>query len=256
MNPSDFTLVYCFKNRKNVFVKSLESADKHLPKSVNFLLIDGGSDYTELADIKYYTSQIAGREIRNIDSSKNSLWEGWNYGYLHSSTRYVIYASSDVVFHSDGALDYIIQKLNEGCEYILLGNHAVFCIDRACLPRLGMWDERFNNGPHADCDYMIRASEAKIKVDCGPNLWYNHGDSAEESAERLGEGLKDRLPMNDLHNERWFKEKWLSNWPGWENAPDPTNLPHPPTSIAQVFRNKPEACPYPNFLKKMYDLYS
>ena len=254
METSDFTLVCSYKNRLETLTNMLWSANSTFYLDTDFLLVDGGSDYDTLEGLRKSCGTME-RNVRFLDCEPNSLWQAWNYGYLHCSTRYVIYASSDVVFHTAGFMEYIMSSLKVGYQYILLGNHAVFCIDRACLPKLGMWDEKFNNGPHADCDYMIRASEAGIKVDCGPNMWYNHGDTAEESKERLGEGLKDRLPMNDLHNERWFKKKWLSNWPGWEHAPDPTNLPHPPTSIGQVVRQYRESRSYPFLLDKLEKQY-
>ena len=257
MTPKDFTLVCSFKNRyKNVWDLA-DSADDYLHNDVRFLFVDGGSDYSELKKIRSHllTPEMFDREIKILECEPNSLVQAWNYGFLHSNTRYIIFASSDVVFYADGCIEYIMGKIKEGCQYILVENHAVFCIDRAALPKMGVFDEGFNNGPHFDCDYMIRASEAGIKIECGPNAWYNHSDTAEESKQRLGEGIEDRLPMNDLHNERWFKEKWKSNWPGWENAPNPLNLPHPPTSIGQVNRLLPEVCPYSLFLTKIEKQY-
>lgn len=252
---NDFTLVCSYKNRIEQLEDMVDSADRCLPVEVQFLLVDGGSTYKTLRHVSNIRDRF-NRHIRFLDCEPNTLWQAWNYGYIHSSTRYVIYTSSDVVFQNRGILDYFKFRLNEGYQYILAGNHAVFCVDKAALPKMGMWDEEFNNGPHADCDMLIRASEANIKIDYGPNNWYTHGDTPNESKERLSSSVEDRLPMNTLDNEKHFKSKWESNWPGWENAPDPLNLPHPPTHISQVKRRRMDHCPYPSYVEELREQYN
>ena len=252
---NNFTLGCSYKNRVSQLETMVKTADMYLPTDVNFLLIDGGSSYENILRLRKTISEDIGfdREVRFLDSSKNSLVQGWNYGLIHSDTRYVIYTSSDVVFHTNGIVDYFQSKIKEGYEYILAGNHAVFCLDKAAIPKMGMWCEEYRNGPHFDTHQLIKASEGNVKIDFGTNNWHNHGDTSEESRLRLKTDQKDRLPMNDFHNEKVFKSIWETDWLGWEeyvkNNPNFTNLPHPPISINQVKRNFPEICPYPYFME-------
>ena len=51
--------------------------------------------------------------------------------------------------------------------------------------------------------------------------------------------------MNTLDNEKHFKAKWSSNWPGWKDHLNEVHKPHPPTHISQVSRLLPEINPYP-----------
>lgn len=242
---SDFTLCWSFKNRPKIFLNSLYSADRFFPRDVKFLLVDGGSDQDTLKDVRNACNRLD-RECRIIEAGKNSLWEAWNYCLLFSDTRYVIYSSSDVFFLRSGCLEYIQEKVKEKFEYILCGNHAVFCLDKQAVAKIGFWDESFKNGPHADCDYMIRASESGVSLLCGENHWYIHGDSPEETIKRVSSEVEDRLPMNSFENEDYFKLKWGGNWT-WRGQ-NTNNLPHPPTHISQVTRKLTE--PQYNYLRK------
>jgi len=145
-------------------------------------------------------------------------------------------------------------------QYVLLGNHAVFCIDKAIIPSIGWWDEEYKAGPHFDPDYMIRASEMGIQcVDVGNPGLYIHGDEGDDKVakERSQQDVKDRLPMHELHNEEYFKSKWDSSWVGWKQAilEGLAHKPHPPTHISQVVRKKPETDPHPIYTIKYRETY-
>ena len=165
----------------------------------------------------------------------------------------------DVYFQRDGWLETIKMGLTKG-QYVLLGNHAVFCIDKAIIPSIGWWDEEYKAGPHFDPDYMIRASEMGIQcVDVGNPGLYIHGDEGDDKVakERSQQDVKDRLPMHELHNEEYFKSKWDSSWVGWKQAilEGLAHKPHPPTHISQVVRKKPETDPHPIYTIKYRETY-
>ena len=80
--------------------------------------------------------------------------------------------------------------------------------------------------------------------------YFGHEPEGLSYGERSKKEFKDRLPMNDLYNENYFKAKWQSDWPGWDGAPGP-DMPHPPTTIKICRRLQPERDPHPAYTEKM-----
>jgi hypothetical protein len=255
---SGFVISWSFRNRLDVFKKSILSADTTCPKNVDFNFIDAASSEETIYGLRDFANTIKDRVIRICESTyRSSLAESWNLGMMLTKNRYVIFSSSDVLFLKNGWFEEFARAVKSGYEYILMENHAVFCIDKKCIPRLGWFDESFVAGPCFDVDYMIRASENNIKFLSIPNSgFYSHGDTVDMTKKRHIEEVSDRLPMNDFTNEHIFKEKWVTSWPGWEAAigRGEINLPHPPTHISQVTRKYAETDPHPLYTKKYKDL--
>jgi len=252
---SGFTLAWSFRNRKEILTESIQSADRTCPKHVDFCLIDAASDEDTIRHIREVCSNIKDRRIRICESSyRSSLAEAWNLGMMLTENRFVVFASSDVIFQKEGWLDMIVGGLSTH-QYVLMENHAVFCLDKKAIPKMGWFDENFKSGPHFDPDLMIRASENGVEH---INVWnegfYIHGDEGDEKVakERTQGEVADRLPMHDFHNEDYFKRKWSSQWSGWRDAiaRGEANLPHPPTHISQVSRLSTEEDPHPIYTRK------
>ena len=248
-----FTLAWSFRNRPETIQRSMRSAHATCPTHVNFALVDAASTQETLQTVRATAAQLAPRDVRIAESAfRTNLGEAWNLALMLSDTRYVIFASSDVEFFDPRWFGALESTAAQGYEYVLIENHAVFMVDKKIIPRLGWFDENFGLGPHFDCDFMIRASEAGIRF-CGlpnPQL-YHHGDDRETTARRLSGEQPNRLPMNDLQNEEYFRAKWSSAWPGWANVVDKTaDLPHPPTHISQARRRLAELDPHPFYTSK------
>ena len=240
------TLIWSFRNRIDVLKQSIETAHNCCPSSVDFCLVDAASNDECIRELRTFVNNIPNRNIRVCESAyRTTLPQAWNLGIMLSNTRYVAFASSDVLFSNKNWYTQLTDSFTKNYEYILIENHAVFGLDKNCISRLGWFDERYKNGPHFDTDYMIRASENNIKFGVLPNNSYSHGDSDEVSIERSSCEVENRLPMNTLDNEKHFKAKWSSNWPGWEDHLNEVHKPHPPTHISQVSRLLPEINPYP-----------
>jgi hypothetical protein len=252
MNPG-YTIVWSFRNRLDVLINSIKSADENFPKEVNFCLVDAASSEETIKNLRKFLNTITDRKVRVCESAfRTNLSEAWNLGMMLSDTRFVIFSSSDVIFKSKDLLPALIdvQKQTRS-KYLLVDNHAVFMLDKKILPIIGWFDEDFVPGPHFDCDYMIRASEKGVQVNIMGNAnFYTHGDTEEESIQRSYSEVPDRLPMHDFTNDKIFKNKWQSNWPGWESFKNQAHKPHPPTHISQVARKTPEIDPHPIFTKK------
>ena len=166
-----------------------------------------------------------------------------------SDTRYVIIASSDVKFHNpEWFFHFYNLTVNSGATYVLANNHAVFCLDKKMINKVGWFDENYSHGPHVDVDYMIRSSEVGFNVSIFGTTSYSHGDTKEEEELRKTENLPDRLVMNNTVNEEYFKSKWKSSWEGWHNRV------HPPTHISQVTRNFNDIDFHPGYLRKYNDV--
>ncbi len=251
MNYS-ITLVWSFRNRLEIFKKSLQSAHKFCPSFINFCLVDAASEEQTIRDLRTFCNGLDGRKIRICESAyRTTVSEAWNLGIMLSETRYVIFVSSDVEFLDNTWLKNLQKMIAAGYEYVLVENHAVFMIDKKALPQIGWFDERFALGPHFDTDYMIRASEEKIRFIILPNnKSYLHGDTPDITKARKKGEIKDRLPFHDVTNEVLFKQKWKTTWPGWES------MIHPPTHIRQVERLSEELDPHPFYTKKYKLLYS
>ena len=257
MQASEVTLVWSFRNRLDILKQSIVSADNCFPKAVNFCLVDAASSDETIKSLRELANSIPDRQIRICESAyRSSLSEAWNLGMMLCNTRYVIFASSDVDFHSKLILDYFSEaKRSTLSKYILLENHAVFLLDKKIIKSVGWFDESFVLGPHFDCDYMIRATEVGEKIvvlDKNINgiSSYSHYDSPEVVIQRTSTEVPDRLPMHDYTNDRVFKEKWQSNWPGWEDYAHVSAKPHPPTNISQALRMKKEIDPHPFYTIK------
>ena len=250
-----FTLVWSFRNRLDVLSSSIASADKTCPKDVDFCLIDAASNEQTIRGLRNFCNNIEGRTLRVCESTyRSSLSQAWNLGMMLTDNRYVIFASSDVRFLKAGWLDaFAASIVNNGSQYILMPNHALFCFDKKSIPKMGWFDEQYIAGPHFDPDFMIRASENGVKLEViQENEFYAHGDEDEIEHSRRTRDVVDRLPMHDLTNEIIFKSKWQSDWPGWADAVKrgEKHLPHPPTNISQAKRLMPEIDPHPLYTKK------
>jgi hypothetical protein len=250
-----FTVAWSFRNRLDILIDSIKTADNTCPKEVDFCLVDAASSTETITKLREFCNTISNRVVRICESSyRTSLSEAWNLAFMLTENRYVIFASSDVHFIKEGWYnDFVKAMCEQQMEYVLMENHSVFCIDKKAIPKMGWFDEHFIAGPHFDVDYMIRASENGVKFNgIGNNGYYSHFDEPETTKQRLSSDVKDRLPMNDLTNERLFKEKWLSGWSGWEQAikSGQVHLPHPPTHISQVRRMKPEIDYHPIYTQK------
>lgn len=252
MNPG-YTIVWSFRNRLDVLINSIKSADENFPKDVNFCLVDAASTDETIKNLRIFLNTIEDRKVRVCESAfRTNLSEAWNLGMMLSDTRFVIFSSSDVIFKSKNLFPEMIHAHKQTrSKYLLVDNHAVFMLDKKILPIIGWFDEDFVPGPHFDCDYMIRASEKGVQINIMSNAgFYTHGDTEEESIQRSSTEVPDRLPMHDFTNDKIFKNKWHSNWPGWEPFKNQAHKPHPPTHISQVVRKLPEIDPHPVFTKK------
>jgi hypothetical protein len=249
---NEFTMVWSFRNRIDVFIESIKGADKFCPKKVNFCLVDAASDEDQIQELRKFCSTIKDRKIRICESEyRTSLWEAWNLGIMLTDSRWVIFSSSDVKFLGDAWLRNIVNCINQGGEYVLVENHQVFCLDKKIIPKMGWFDENFVNGPHGDTDYYLRTSENNIRcMIIGSEQTIKHGDTEQESILR-GEGkLENRLPMDNLSNEEYFNRKWKSSWPGWKNYLHQADRPHPPVHISQCQRLLQETNPHVLWSKK------
>lgn len=250
-----FTLAWSCRNRPEILHKSIRTADATCSKDIDFCLVDAASDEDNIRSLRSFCNNIENRRVRICESSyRSSLSEAWNLAMMLTNNRYVIFASSDVVFLQNRWVDTIKEGLKVA-QYVLMNNHAVFCLDKTAIPKMGWFDEKFKAGPHFDPDLMIRASEHNVPiVNVGNDGFFIHGDEADSSiaTKRHNEEIKDRLPMNDYHNEEYFKLKWSSSWPGWKDAIENNqiHLPHPPTSISQVDRLITEVDPHPLYTEK------
>jgi hypothetical protein len=259
MPQENFTISWSFRNRIDVFKKSIESADSTCPKGVDFNFVDAASKEDTIRELRLFCNSIEVRTVRVCEATyRTSLSESWNLGMMLAKNRYIIFASSDTMFLKPGWFEALKSVAISGAEYILMGNHSLFCIDKKCIPRLGWFDEGFEVGPHFDVDYMIRASENNIQFRNIPNNgYYFHEDDVEVAKKRLVGEVLDRLPMHGFTNEDIFNNKWESGWEGWRNAikNGSTVLPHPPTHISQVRRKIEEIDAHPLYTKKYKDMF-
>jgi glycosyltransferase involved in cell wall biosynthesis len=233
----------------------LTSVDKTCPKEVDINLIDAASTDETLRGLRSFCNTITDRKVRICESTyRGGLAETWNLGMMLTDNRYVIFVSSDCLFLRSGWFESFQAAVNRGGKYILMENHAVFCLDKQIIPVIGWFDEAYEGGPHFDPDYMIRASEQGIHWTSVPNKeFYLHGnDPIDIIKGRLVRDIPDRLPMHGFHNEEVFKAKWQSGWPGWKQAIQDglTAMPHPPTHINQVKRMRPEIDAHPLYTQK------
>jgi hypothetical protein len=248
------TLAWSFKNRLDVLKQSISTADSTCPKDVEFLLIDANSSRETVEGLRDFIKTFS-RNIRIAESfSTSSLSEAWNLATMLSSTKYIIFSSSDVLFLKSGWYELLFDYANLGNKYIILSNHSVFMLNKIMIPIVGWFDEGFKAGPHFDCDYMIRASEKGVAVCFASNDgFYAHEDSSDTTRLRLNTDVPDRLPMNTDFNEIYFKSKWQSGWPGWSESikKGELHMPHPPVEISQVTRLVPEVDPHPLHTKRI-----
>ena len=252
MNSELFTIVWSFRNRFDVLRRSILSANKTCPDNVKFLLVDGASSEETIRQLRELTlvDELKNRKIKICESFyRTTCQEAWNLGVMLSDTRYVIITSSDVQFHNpEWFLHFHNLAVSAKGSYILANNHALFCLDKKMIHKVGWFDENYSHGPHVDVDYMIRASEEGFNIDIFGTSSYSHGDTKEEEELRKTVALPDRLIMNDTINEDYFRKKWESNWEGWSRRV------HPPTHISQVRRTMNDVNFHPGYLRKFKDV--
>jgi glycosyltransferase involved in cell wall biosynthesis len=249
----NFTIIWSFRNRFDIFKSSIEKANLTTPNNVDFCLVDASSTDDTIKCLREFCNTIKNRTVRICESTyRSSLSEAWNLGMMLTNNRYVIFFSSDTIIIKDGWFQDISDSIISGSnEYVLMESHALFGFDKKAISKMGWFSEEFVIGPHFDVDFMIRASENNVNFCVIPNKgYYTHGDIG-VAIRREGD-ISNRLPMHEITNENIFKEKWESNWPGWiPVGGDPNNLAHPPTHISQVKRKKLEIDPHPFYTKKM-----
>ena len=248
---NNYTLAWSFRNRVTEIQKSMITASNTCPDDVDFVLVDAASSPETLKQVKQCAEGLP-RTVRICESAyRSSLSQAWNLAMMLTPNRYMIFASSDVVFKTSGWFNALAEGLKTS-PYVLLQNHGVFGIDKAIIPKIGWFDEQFGPGAHFDCDYMIRASEAGIPVKNLPNDgYYVHDEENIQYTERVKDLDPDRLPIGNFANERYFMEKWKSGWKGWERLKGTgVDLPHPPTHIKVCERRIPEVDPHPIYTKQ------
>lgn len=246
-NPT-FTIVWSFRNRIDTLIRSIESSLKELDNQFDILLIDANSSIEELSKLRRWIIEKNLPNIRLCETyRRSSLSEAWNLGIMLSESSHIVFISSDVEFISPKWFDIIKNAAITGHKYILLENHAVFCINRDIITYVGWFDEGFGIGPHFDTDYYIRVSEQDIEPFSHPAEGiYLHGhDNPEIEQKRKEENFEDRLPMHDLANEAYFKLKWISNWSGWQSGG------HPPNHISMCTRSFNEVDQHPMYTLKI-----
>jgi len=250
---SNFSLIWSFRNRLDIFKESIASAHKTCPLDINFILVDGGSDDTTIKNLRQFVNNIEERNVRICESSyRTTCQEAWNMGIFLSVSRYIMITSSDCIFLNEGWLNDFKTGFESGSKYIIIENHSLFGIDKKLVAKIGWFDENFSHGPHIDVDYMIRTSEVGEEVIIfNNNNYYSHKDSEESVKNRLSGNVKDSLPIISIENDRYFKEKWETNWPGYTLV----SQPHPPTHISQVKRKLPEQDIYPLKSKSYKKIY-
>ena len=248
-----FAVIWSFRNRLEELKKSLLTADQTCDKSIEFHLVDAASQEDIIKELRLFCNSIKDRKIRICESSyRSSLSEAWNLGMMTTDSRYVIFASSDVIFNQQGWYEALQDAIKSGLQYVIMGGHAVFAFDKKALPIMGWFDEEFVIGPHFDVDFMIRASEKGIPFgNVDNNGYFTHVGIPGSYVERIKNPLENYLPMNDFTNELIFREKWRTDWKGWKAAFEAgQDLPNPPTHISLVKRLKPEIDPHPIYTKK------
>lgn len=242
-----FTIIWSFRNRIENLQQSILTAHKYFPTNVNFCLVDGASSEESIRKLRVICHSIKDRKIRICESAyRTSLLEAWNLGMILSETRYVVFSSSDVVFQSHDLYTKLVECIYNQLEYVLVSNHAVFLFDKKAITKMGWFDETFVNGPHFDCDFMIKASEFGVKISS-----FNNSNFYTHISEDHKNKLEDRLPILNTKNDAIFKDKWETKWPGWENT---TTYPHPPTHISQVKRKRPDVDCHPFYTEKFKTL--
>ena len=249
------TLTWSFRNRVDIFIDSIRSADATCSKDINFCLVDAASSEDTIRKLRTFCNSISDRKIRICESAYKTTWqEAINVGIMLSDTRYVLFTSSDCIFKNKGWGEIFLQAFSEGSQYVIVGNHALFGIDKKLISKIGWFDERFQYGPLIDVDYMIRASEAGVICKTlSNNGYYVHGDEMDVTfnMRRRKESFPDRLPFNNFTDEKIFKEKWETSWPGEEEYVKRGEFPvHPPTNIRQVKRKLQEVDPHPFYTEK------
>lgn len=252
----NFTIIWSFRNRLEVLKKSIETADKTCDKNVDFCLVDAASNDETIKGLREFVNTIPNRIIRICESSyRTSLSQAWNLGMMLTNNRYVIFASSDTFFINSGWQETLKHSIiDNGNEYVLIENHAVFGFDKKAILKMGWFDESFVPGPHFDVDFMIRASENNVRFSSVANAnYYTHAKEETNFLQvRTSTEVEDRLPMHDKTNENIFRSKWISNWPGWIPVNgNPNHLHHPPTHISQVRRSRPEIDPHPIYTSQL-----
>ncbi len=251
---ADYSLIWSWKNRLEIIKNSVYTAHFYIPPEIQFILVDGGSTRENRKELRKFCD-LLDRDIVFVEGNGNTLWRAWNIGLDVAKTRYCVFASSDVVFNRSGLITALDESLLDGYKYCLVDNHAVFMMDRAIIPKVGLFDENFINGPHADCDYLIRVTEAGVPWRCIHNSFYKHEDTPQETIQRTTFSVVDRLPMNTFENENYFRSKWKTDWPGWKDYVNQVHKPHPPISISQVTRIVDEVNWNPSLTHRMKELY-
>tara|TARA_Y100000593_G_scaffold78123_1_gene144863 strand:- start:287 stop:1069 length:783 start_codon:yes stop_codon:yes gene_type:complete len=248
-----FTLIWSFRNRISILKESILTADKTCPKDIDFCLVDASSSDDTIKDLREFCNGISDRVVRICESTyRSSLSEAWNLGMMLTKNRYVVFASSDTIFKKSGWYDSLYNEIIiNGHEYVLVENHALFGFDKRAISKMGWFDEEFEIGPHFDVDFMIRASENGVQFKSIQNVgYYTHGEDDDTQA-RIAGDVTDRLPMHEDTNDKIFKDKWDTSWPGWKHVGGGHRL-HPPVHISQVKRKTTEIDPHPIYTKKIY----
>ena len=249
-----YTLVWSFRNRIDIFIESIRSADATSPKEVNFCLVDGSSDENTITKLREFCNTIHDRTIRICESTyRTTCQEAWNLGIMLSDTSHVLFTSSDCILEKPGWVEAFDQTFAAGADYVIVENHSLFGISRNLVATIGWFDEVFQRGPHVDVDYMIRATElCKSIVVISNDGYHTHFDDIEVTKKRLVSDVPDRLEMHTCTNENIFKQKWQSSWPGWKDAiaSGATAMPHPPTHINTVKRIRDEINSHPLYTKR------
>lgn len=192
----------------------------------NFVVVDNASTddtHVLLDDLAEFANQ---RHVRN--KTRVSLSQAWNQGLKlclnDPEFKYAYVINNDIIFEPF-CVDRLVKFVDEHPEYVLVSglntrdfkkheeigenmcDFSAFLITKACVEKVGFFDENFIGAFFEDNDYHTRVKKAGLKSCVVASVGFHHFGSR-----TLWEGLtpaeKSQRDKDYLHNQAYFRAKW------------------------------------------------
>jgi len=204
-------------NRPECLQETLGAISAAGRRFVNRTVIDDHSDWGKFKQIRTICATNDFRLLRKKE--RNGLAKAWNLGIISSHARRVLVLVDDVILRPDGEwMDFMVDSFNSRYDFVYVFKKKCWAIDKAIIPLLGWYDEKFPFCGYGDGDLYHRlwllAQESKLKFvpgDFDPKSTSDSNPYAFHIPHRESEITEKRVwAHGEEHFEscKYYHQKW------------------------------------------------
>jgi|WetSurSiteA1Bulk_404760.scaffolds.fasta_scaffold77398_1 GT2 family glycosyltransferase len=210
-------------NRGDLLLRLFESIDYPVDE---FVIINNGNKADVKAAIDQITAKYPTKVTVHTPGKNTGVAGGWNWIFTHFDKPWYFIAGNDVMF-TPGDLDKMVSAAWNEYETIgmLFGNqgHNAYIMTKACLDKVGLFDENFYPAYLEDCDYSRRMGLLDMHARDVQDCHIIHGEAPLWGSSTIHSDPRFRTMNGITHGNgfKYYRKKW-----GGENGKEVYTVPY------------------------------